>query len=179
MTYKLTNEDILALRSYAAEFGKHWKQDLLTDWMKARTREDYGKGDRIPGRGNILHNLRNQLGPTWLDGLRLNRLMTSSELKQAKLAYFDEVPEWQHRGEADLTPISHLPKWSSDKAPPAIGETVTTNVYNRDGFKARVTGYFTQDGWLGVTADLLDPPEAFTQRQDGDPRVHLFGAEIS
>src|SRR5262245_44009918 len=177
--YELTTEDILALRSYADEFGQHWKEMLADDWFHARTRTDYGRDrdKRIAGRGNILHNLRNQLGPTWLDKLRLNRLMTADELHAAKLAYFDTLPRWQ-RHDPDAPAMNDIPRWSGKDNPPAIGETVTTRVYNKDGFKAVVTGFFTQSGCLGVTADLLDPPDKFIEREEGDPRVHLFGAEL-
>lgn len=57
MVYKLTDEDIAALQSYAAEHGRKWKDKLDLDWYFARS---------IGERGTILHGLRNNLGPEWL-----------------------------------------------------------------------------------------------------------------
>lgn len=65
MTYELTAEDIAALRSYAIERGPKWKDDLALDWYNARLSI---ADDGMPERGSILHGLRNNLGPTWLDG---------------------------------------------------------------------------------------------------------------
>lgn len=57
MSYQLTPADLAALRSYAEENGRNWKQALGLDWYHARAHGE---------RGAILHGLRNNLGPDWL-----------------------------------------------------------------------------------------------------------------
>jgi len=53
----LTQTDLDALRSYAIEHGPTWKDALSLDWYHAR----------VEGlRGQILHGLRNNFGPSWL-----------------------------------------------------------------------------------------------------------------
>jgi hypothetical protein len=61
MPYQLTPDDLAALRSYAEEHGRKWKEALSVDWYYARA---HGL------RGVILHGLRNNLGPSWLDGFK-------------------------------------------------------------------------------------------------------------
>ena len=56
--YKLDHDDFMALRSYAEEFGRNWKESLVLDWYNARTRPCQA----MPNRGSILHGLRNQPG---------------------------------------------------------------------------------------------------------------------
>ncbi|MGX9944939.1 hypothetical protein ACTG4Q_20975 [Bradyrhizobium denitrificans] len=58
----LTPEDIEALKAYAAEKGRSWKQHLAQDWMLGRA---------VGDRGVILYRLRNRLGPSWLVNYRL------------------------------------------------------------------------------------------------------------
>ena len=65
--------------------------------------------------------------------------------------------------------------WSGG-AVPTIGEIVECNM-NRLG-AARVLGYASCDGYLGVLVEFIDPPEWFI-RQNGDDRTGvIFGAEI-
>lgn len=58
--------DLAALRSYAYEHGPKWKAELAADWYHARTRSC----DDMPNRGGILHALRNDFGPSWLDDFK-------------------------------------------------------------------------------------------------------------
>jgi hypothetical protein len=72
MTYRtLTAEEIAALQSFAAEYGRKWKSVLSdTYWYNARV--FYARGnytDSIPG--SLLHGLRNTHGPSWLAGFKL------------------------------------------------------------------------------------------------------------
>jgi hypothetical protein len=53
--------DLEALQSYAAEYGRNWKQALWLDWYNARA---------IGERGAILHGIRNTYGPEWLESFR-------------------------------------------------------------------------------------------------------------
>lgn len=59
-------DEMEALRSYAAEFGRTWKSRLREDWYHARLRSGPGN------RGSILHGLRNdpRFGPAGLDAFR-------------------------------------------------------------------------------------------------------------
>lgn len=63
--YKPTHDEMTALRSYAREFGRRWKETLALDWYNARIRT----APDMANRGAILHGLRNHpyFGPTGLD----------------------------------------------------------------------------------------------------------------
>ena len=67
----LTAEEIAALRSFAAEYGRKWKSVLSdTYWYNARL--FYARGNYDDSRpGSLLHGLRNSHGPSWLAGFKL------------------------------------------------------------------------------------------------------------
>lgn len=71
-------------------------------------------------------------------------------------------------------------KWSGDFDVPAIGEDVIIRV-NGIG-SAKVVGYATQNGYLGVMTVPYSPPDWWV-RQNGSPSPDnaalAFGAEIS
>lgn len=64
---KPTPEQIAALQRFAAAHGRKWKEVLsMTYWYNARIWRD-GQ----PDDGMYLHQVRNHLGPTWLDKFKL------------------------------------------------------------------------------------------------------------
>lgn len=65
----LEADEIAALASYAAEYGRKWKSALELDWYNARL--SYCAD--IPNRGSILHGLRNDpnFGPSGLAAYKL------------------------------------------------------------------------------------------------------------
>jgi hypothetical protein len=71
---------------------------------------------------------------------------------------------------------SELPRWSAPFDPPAVGAAIVVTM-NGCG-PAVVTGYFTQEGWLGVRCRLLDPPAWHVKQNNGNPNGHVFGAEF-
>jgi hypothetical protein len=78
-------------------------------------------------------------------------------------------------------PFAHdMFKWSGDFDVPAIGEDVIIRV-NGIG-SAKVVGYATQNGYLGVMTVPYSPPDWWV-RQNGSPSPDnaalAFGAEIS
>ena len=68
MKYReLTPDELEAVKAFAAEFGRTWKERLAMDyWYSARPYVDRA-GFEYPE----LHRLRNQLGPSWLKGFKL------------------------------------------------------------------------------------------------------------
>jgi len=70
-----TAEDLAALRSYAIEFGPKWKDSLALDWYHARA---HGK------RGAILHGVRNNFGPSWLDAFEFADPIAWPNLRKEK-----------------------------------------------------------------------------------------------
>ncbi|RWM29421.1 hypothetical protein [Mesorhizobium sp.] len=62
--YKPDAYEMAALRSYAKEFGRRWKESLSLDWYNARLRV----APDMSNRGSILHGLRNNpdFGPSGL-----------------------------------------------------------------------------------------------------------------
>lgn len=65
-----TEEQLAALRSYAAWEGKDWKAKLRRDWTRA--------GSEWPGEWALLQQLRNRFGPKWLARFEL----TSSDAEK-------------------------------------------------------------------------------------------------
>lgn len=59
----LTLEQQGALTAFAAKHGHHWKDTLLTCWLKA------GCPGMTPGQWAPLQQIRNQFGPAWLEKL--------------------------------------------------------------------------------------------------------------
>lgn len=57
-----TPEQDAAIQAYAEYHGKNWKQQLLEDWL---TGKDVQFKD-----GHLLRQVRNQLGPKWLETLK-------------------------------------------------------------------------------------------------------------
>lgn len=67
-------------------------------------------------------------------------------------------------------------KWGGKEPPPAIGAEIVVTI-NRCG-PAVVTGYFVEDGWLGLRCKLHNPPEWFVKQNKGDPNGRVFGPEF-
>lgn len=57
---QLTDQQLQALREYAAKNGRTWKSKLGDDWLHCRTRGD-------------LQQIRNQFGPTWLKRFKFDK----------------------------------------------------------------------------------------------------------
>lgn len=64
----LKPDELTALQAFAAEHGRRWKS-VLTDvyWYNARIWRA-GPNDCY---GYILHGIRNEFGPSWLDSFKL------------------------------------------------------------------------------------------------------------
>jgi|SRR5690349_5339753 len=60
----LTPEQAAAIRAYAAQHGRTWKDQLLSDWMRAGSRT-------YRGEWCYLQQIRNQKGPSWLRSMTL------------------------------------------------------------------------------------------------------------
>lgn len=54
-----TPEQMRVLRELAARRGKSWKNDLMRMWLDG--------SDANQPEGHLLRQVRNQLGPTWLN----------------------------------------------------------------------------------------------------------------
>lgn len=59
----LTAEQFAALQHYANRHGRCWKSQLLRDWATGRDAEQ--------SDGSLLRQIRNTLGPAWLNAYRL------------------------------------------------------------------------------------------------------------
>lgn len=55
-----TADQLTALTAYKTKYGRQWKTKLLTAWL-------YGTDCKEPA-GHLLRQVRNQLGPQWLEG---------------------------------------------------------------------------------------------------------------
>lgn len=63
MSTQPTPDQLQRLIRYAEIHGPGWKLQLVDDWWTGR---DVRRPD-----GHLLRQVRNQLGPTWLDGFQL------------------------------------------------------------------------------------------------------------
>jgi hypothetical protein len=70
--YRITADELAALQSYAAEYGRKWKSALELDWYNARL----SSCRDMPNRGSILHGLRNNpgFGPRGLVNFRFPKI---------------------------------------------------------------------------------------------------------
>ncbi len=68
MTSQPTADEIAALEAFAAAHGRKWKSELRdVYWYNARIWKD-GPSESM---GYVLHGIRNNRGPSWLDDFRL------------------------------------------------------------------------------------------------------------
>ena len=69
---ELMPEELEALRVFAAEKGKKWKEELaMVYWYNARIYRDWKSGKEYPE----LHRLRNEFGPKWLAKFKLDPVL--------------------------------------------------------------------------------------------------------
>ncbi len=92
---------------------------------------------------------------------------------------FDTVPahvtaEWD--GNKLLNKTDGVLLWSGAEPVPAIGAEIIVGM-NRIG-AARVKGYFSEAGWLGLLCDLHNPPDWHAKQNNGDRTGHIFGIEF-
>lgn len=58
-----TVDQVEALRAFATKYGPKWKSILMAMWIKGiETKEP---------NGHLLRSVRNNLGPSWLNGVTL------------------------------------------------------------------------------------------------------------
>ena len=91
----------------------------------------------------------------------------------------DTVPGFVRHVPGSETTADAL-KWSAPFDPPAVGTTIRLKI-NAIGL-AKVTGYATLDGWLGVMAAPLAPPDWWVKQNGPASPVNdglVFGAEIA
>lgn len=140
-TYPALSDDArAALEAFAEKYAKvegGWKEHLTILWATG--------GDTQEPQGGLLRAIRNTYGPTWLMDV------------YAPL-WRPDLPKWEGarwtagRLEPARDPKAYL--WSGDLFPPSVGETIFLAV-NKLG-EGVVTGYFTEDKWLGVIVRLTD-----------------------
>ena len=65
--FTVTQEHIDALREFAAKNGEKWKWNLGIAWMN-------GSDVNAIKDGHLLRQVRNNLGPKWLDRVNLEEL---------------------------------------------------------------------------------------------------------
>lgn len=69
MDHPIRQEELAALKAFAAEEGKEWKDTLtMVYWYNARIWRDHTGSTEY---GTILHELRNNRGPEWLYNFKL------------------------------------------------------------------------------------------------------------
>lgn len=100
------------------------------------------------------------------------RPSTYQEYRSAPPAYVHYPAKDRPEG-----PEPTLIKWSGDDVfVPALGATVRVRI-NQIGH-ATVTGYFVEDGYLGLLVRPIKPPPWYVKQNGRDAECHVFGAEI-
>lgn len=61
----LNPEQHAAIKDFAKKYGRSWKAELLNRWLDGR--------DAREPNGHFLRQVRNQLGPQWLQSFRLEK----------------------------------------------------------------------------------------------------------
>ncbi len=77
-TQQPTSEQLFALENYRANHGRNWKMHLWHDWMNA---EYNGATD-----AHLLQQVRNNLGPSWLHKLNLDKALFAAGLNPGRKA---------------------------------------------------------------------------------------------
>ena len=84
------------------------------------------------------------------------------------------LPDWQHSGSD-----GHKATWSGTAAPPSVGATVPT--YLNEIGEIKITGYTTIEGYLGVVAVPLTPPDWYLkncEEEGTDTEGVWFGLDL-
>lgn len=89
-------------------------------------------------------------------------------------------PSYVHLSPEEVTSATPAPsqiKWCGRRMfLPAIDAMVHVRI-NRIGL-AKVTGYFTEGGYLGLLAKPIKPPKWYVKQNGADAECHVFGTEI-
>jgi hypothetical protein len=149
----LTPAQAAALQAFAKQHGDNWREPLVLGWMQAA----------YPG---ALQQIRNQFGPTWLYDVYAYGWQAS-------------LPAWGRHDAADGEKPAEIAAWSGAEGfdPPAIGDRVIAR--DKAWGEGTVTGYFLEEGWLGLIVRYDAPPERWLKKNgDQSCPVHQFGAEV-
>lgn len=150
MTYPtLTPGQAAALEAFAEAHRQPWRETLVDGWLTCTEPEALKPA---------LRQVRNSFGPTWLHDVYAWR-------------WTPDLAAWR-RPDDD----GEAPKWSAPFDPPALGARVRVRINNLG--PATVTGYFVQDGYLGVITKLDAAPDWYVKQNGGNVPGHSFGAEI-
>ena len=102
----------------------------------------------------------------------------AGENTDKKYREFDTLPTFEKAVSGDgksLPSSTGLPRWSGINPPPDIGCFVMI----KNGFgPAKVIGYCTQDGWLGLLVKPLDPPADSIKRHGYNVTANAYGREV-
>jgi hypothetical protein len=66
MSAQATEEEVAALVAFAGRNGRSWKEKLWTIWGNGR--------DYYEPEGQVLHQIRNNYGPSWLHDFKLPKV---------------------------------------------------------------------------------------------------------
>jgi hypothetical protein len=91
----------------------------------------------------------------------------------------DIVPAWEPVTTKDASILPANPgfvRWGAAEPPPTIGSKIIVTMNNCG--PATVTGYFTQDGFLGLRCTLHSPPEWHRRQNKGNTDGYVFGPEF-
>ena len=191
MTKQPTAEQLDAVRAYAAEHGRNWKDALRTDWLYARH----------PG---ALQQVRNEFGTKWLEKFKLSpqtgyngggrRPTMTLKLHQDyqngfhNLYGLPSIPDGlfvRPTTDAEREDKTRV-KWSGKSLTlPKVGDRIKVTM-NGIGH-GTVLGYFIEYGWLGLHVKPEVQPDWLVKQERERKRkatfypnqVLVFGTEVA
>ena len=93
-----------------------------------------------------------------------------------ELTTYDALPAYEqavwHDGKVNPAAI----KWGGKLAPPHVGTEIVVTMWTTPG-RRRVTGYFTEGGWLGLLVRMYTAPD-WHRKKNRDGMAYIFGPEF-
>jgi hypothetical protein len=101
-----TPEQLQALKAFAFKYGKQWKSHLAERWLDGR--------DAQEPDGHLLRQVRNRLGPRWLERYQLQRRnRMSNQAQSIKAEDVISALGFEPHGPITIEDVSdeHAPPW--------------------------------------------------------------------
>jgi hypothetical protein len=93
---------------------------------------------------------------------------------------FETCPEYEpatfNEGGEVQPAATGLPRWAGKNAPPLVGTKIHVTMNNLG--VATVTGFFVEEGFLGLKVRFHDAPEWHRKQNRGNPNGYIFGPEF-
>ena len=97
-----------------------------------------------------------------------------------ELTTYDALPAYQQavfsRDTGAILNHEGVTKWGGKLAPPPVGTEIVVTMWTTPGV-GKVTGYFTEGGWLGLLVRMYTAPD-WHRKKNRDGMAYIFGPEF-